>query len=760
MKKLILVLIFSILFISNTYSQSGWVNTFFNNTYAFSKIVKRDSLNYLAFCSYGKNFYKSTDAGNSWYCYKEFSIDSNVHIFDGQFVNSQTGWISGQTSESSRGFISKTTNGGLNWIYVNTGIENWNCKCVSFINENTGWVGSHLGITGRLLKTTNGGLNWSVQNLQGVYEINSMKFLDINNGWISTYDSAIYRTSNGGLNWIRKPIDIIQPANYFITLQICPLNNNEVWVLAYRFQLGYSFSNIYKTTDGGSNWVLTYSYTDSLQTNSNNFFKLNFINSSTGFAGGGYNFLVRTTNGGISWDKATLKILDLLPINSNELFASGEYGTHNSIFKSSNLGMNWTLINHNWPIKFIKTKFLDINTGYIIADTGRIYKTTNNGANWNLIYYNTNYFFQDISFANSSTGCIIIYNPPNFSQKILRTTNSGNNWYEIYNSQHYQNKNGLLFIDQLNGFAGSDSSRLLKTTNSGLNWNLISLSNSVFCDFVDFSFINGSTGWVSGHKASDYPFNYNRNIIWKTTNSGNNWDMIYDSTESNNINNYLIYFTDNNFGYRFLYNYFGNVQITTNSGTNWINYSFPGIYSPQSIKFINKNTGWISGDGGNYNKVLKTTNGGINWILQFNGNGYLATCLDAYDTDHAWFCGYYSDLYKTTDGGGNLEIRKIGSNTLPSSSSLSQNYPNPFNPTTSIKYQIKKLSSPHALSGELVQLKIYDILGKEIETLVNEKQSPGTYEVNWDGSIYPSGVYFYKLSTGDFTETKKMVLLK
>jgi len=83
---------------------------------------------------------------------------------------------------------------------------------------------------------------------------------------------------------------------------------------------------------------------------------------------------------------------------------------------------------------------------------------------------------------------------------------------------------------------------------------------------------------------------------------------------------------------------------------------------------------------------------------------------------------------------------------------LKQNYPNPFNPTTNIKYQIA--------NKKLVILKIYDILGKEIETLVNERQSPGVYEVTFDGSALSSGVYFYKLTADNYSETKKLVLIK
>jgi hypothetical protein len=99
-------------------------------------------------------------------------------------------------------------------------------------------------------------------------------------------------------------------------------------------------------------------------------------------------------------------------------------------------------------------------------------------------------------------------------------------------------------------------------------------------------------------------------------------------------------------------------------------------------------------------------------------------------------------------------------NNLLEKFSLSQNYPNPFNPTTKIRYSIPQLSSPHVLGGDPVLLKVYDILGKEVETLVNEKQSPGVYEVTFDGSKYASRIYFYTLTAGDFKETKKLVLLK
>jgi hypothetical protein len=99
---------------------------------------------------------------------------------------------------------------------------------------------------------------------------------------------------------------------------------------------------------------------------------------------------------------------------------------------------------------------------------------------------------------------------------------------------------------------------------------------------------------------------------------------------------------------------------------------------------------------------------------------------------------------------------KQTSTEVPSAYSLSQNYPNPFNPVTKIKFDIPRWRG----EGRWTSLKIYDITGREIQTLVNEKLQPGSYEVAFDGSAFSSGVYFYKLSTGIFSETKKMVLIK
>jgi hypothetical protein len=115
--------------------------------------------------------------------------------------------------------------------------------------------------------------------------------------------------------------------------------------------------------------------------------------------------------------------------------------------------------------------------------------------------------------------------------------------------------------------------------------------------------------------------------------------------------------------------------------------------------------------------------------------------------------GNYEIYYKRDPIGNTIGIKNISSE-IPSSYSLSQNYPNPFNPVTKIKFDISANSVGQTF------LSVYDLLGREVATLVNEQLQPGTYEVTFDGSNLPSGVYFYRLSSGNYIETKKMLMIK
>jgi hypothetical protein len=206
------------------------------------------------------------------------------------------------------------------------------------------------------------------------------------------------------------------------------------------------------------------------------------------------------------------------------------------------------------------------------------------------------------------------------------------------------------------------------------------------------------------------------------------------------------------------------VLKTTNTGNNWnvicSDTATYGTYTRvNDAEFINENVGYYVGRWGfapppsSYYGILnKTTNGGISWFFPGGfSNNYSVEAITFVNYQTGFAVGDHNlqgIIYKTTNA---LGLETISS-SAPSDFSLSQNYPNPFNPQTKINFDIPKSS--------FTQIIIYDLLGREVATLVNEELKAGTYEADWDASGFSSGVYFYKITAGDFIETKKMVLMK
>ncbi len=201
-------------------------------------------------------------------------------------------------------------------------------------------------------------------------------------------------------------------------------------------------------------------------------------------------------------------------------------------------------------------------------------------------------------------------------------------------------------------------------------------------------------------------------------------------------------------------------------------------YGASDIKNINENKYLICSNAENLNRdtiitkiFLTDSTGNIIQSRIFNDRDFIKLnrvyIINNRDIIIAGSCDYISPNYSSTlviRMDSNLYVPPIGIRKLnknfPSVFKLYQNYPNPFNPTTKIKFEIPSLPLMKGAGGMNVRLIIYDLLGREVATLVNEQLKPGTYEVEWNGSNYASGVYFYKLIAGDFTETKKMVLMK
>ena len=349
-----------------------------------------------------------------------------------------------------------------------------------------------------------------------------------------------------------------------------------------------------------------------------------------------------------------------------------------------------------------------------------VYISTNNGESWSL------------TSLNNQWGSALLINGNNIyagtNQGVFNSTNSGQNWMQIGISNRTV---WALTIHGNNIFAGTDFGHgVYRSTNNGLNWTQTSLGDTNFI----YSLVMSGNNVFAGDGIS--------NSVFTSSDTGNTWTQIPLGATPTEVvlclavnGNYMFAGTNN-----------GGVFRSSNSGFNWTQTSLNngGITS-----FTIKDNYIFAGDF-HYGEVYLSSNNGTSWILKNQGLGSQNEVHSLTTTSQYIFAGTDSSVWRRSFT-EIIGIQKI-SELVPSSFSLSQNYPNPFNPTTKIKMEIAKVGN--------VKLIVYDILGRQVANLVNEKLKPGTYEVTFDGSNYASGVYFYKLQTKDFSVTKRMLLIK
>lgn len=302
---------------------------------------------------------------------------------------------------------------------------------------------------------------------------------------------------------------------------------------------------------------------------------------------------------------------------------------------------------------------------------------------------------------------------------------------------------GVSFTDANTGTAVGNVGTILRTTNGGATWTRQTSGTT-----------NGGTTWSSQTSGTSNNLSGvflrdantgtavgDKGTILRSTNGGATW-----TKQASGVTNPLqaVFFTDANNGTAVGSN--GIILHTTDGGTTWsaqISGTFITLYG---VSFSDANSGSAVGAGGT---ILRTTDGGTTWASQ--------TPLTVSDL----FGVSFTDLSTGTvvgDQGAILSTRNRATNigeaplAVPVLFNLDQNYPNPFNPATTIRYQL--------LAGSFVELRVFDVLGREVATLVASVCSAGTHLVNWNASDLPSGFYVYCLKAGDFVSTKKMLLLR
>jgi len=666
------------------------------------------------------------------------------------------------------GTIIKSTNGGSNWQILNSGTsaDLWR---VNFLNLNTGYV---IGFNSNFLKTTDAGNSWTKILITGSNYIKGISFINVNTGVIVGWNSLVAKTTNAGLNWTNILLGL-SGEQYWEDV-FCIDENTIVITSADAISTA---GNIFKTTNGGLNWVNQSIGSFPYRTISD----IHYINSNTGFVSGSP--VMKTTNGGTNWTSCGFSGVNCKFSfrDSSSGFCAGATESALTVLKTTDFGNTWQTM----PSTSIdqQIKGLSISgtgsLGIVVGLNGLIGKTVDFN-NWAKIsYIVTAKNLNKISKLTDSISVIV-----GDYGEILRTSNAGQIWYKVNGTSPSENYRSLKFINSTTGFAGGGffyavnpswyySSRISKTTNSGLNWSDIYFS-SENGELISSYFVNENTGYFITSKLGS-------NIrLFKTSNGGLNWSVL--STGGINENLIGTYFITAETG--FIWKNTGEARRTSDGGNTWSQFQYnisnmqfidnstgflisgsmlafttdaglnfteryPNLGNIQSLFFFNENTGYVISEQG---AVSYTNNNGLNWNhLGMISSGLKDICF--LTSTRGFIVGNTGTIFSTINGGFSTEISNP-LNLIIQDFSLSQNYPNPFNPSTKMNYEIKN-------SG-YVSLIVFDLLGKEVATLVNEKQNAGSYAVDFNSSEFslPSGIYFYTLNAGEFTETKKMILIK
>lgn len=458
---------------------------------------------------------KTTDSGNNWV---QLTSGTNAALFCVNFLNQNTGTAAGYN------IILKTTNGGKNWINQNANIVLSSSVVGISMTDSSKIIAAGNSPGGMIYKTTNSGLNWNFVPLELPYLfggsvdlLRSMDFLNINTGFVVTDFGTILRTINGGINWTRdssfrpsyEKLSVMYDLNIFDS-DIIHISGNG--------------GNIFKSSNKGLNWIALTGNKNSLRGNY-------FINANTGYCAGEEGIIMKTQDGGISWNN----------------FNSGTKKFLNSVF------------------------FINEFTGYIAGDSGIILQSTNPNSRWKIQSSNTFEKLNCIYFMSKDTGIAAGGDESNSHAIILRTTTAGKKWSPVFNSLNLGKLKSVYFINKNTGIITGDNGNILRSTDSGLNW---------FCENISaenlnsVSFADSLNGLIAG----------NNGVIFKTTNSGLNWISVNSSTFLN-LNSVKY----SNIDHAFAGGENGVIISSENGGINWTSEERISNNNIYSLNILNYN---------------------------------------------------------------------------------------------------------------------------------------------------------------------------
>ena len=370
--------------------------------------------------------------------------------------------------------------------------------------------------------------------------------------------------------------------------------------------------------------------------------------------------------------------------------------------------------------------------GVIFAGTmSSAYRTSNNGDTWEKI--------SDFSLLIETSPDSNLYALGDSG--VYRSTNEGNTWELEMNGMNERNIYSIIINSKKDIFA-STAHGIYKSIDKANNWTKI-----------DTNFVNSEVHFVSIYPNDNLLASvhedglYLPKGLYLSTDDGNSWNSISNGAYSS----FVWCAAVNTSGEIFAGVYAYGIYKSTDEGQHWTHQTngIPSNYIYPIAMIINGAGKIYVGTIGGYG-VFTSSDDGESWDTLNSGLGNIWVNCFAMDSSGVLYCG--TEAHGIFKSKSSTTLINNVSSKIPDRYELIQNYPNPFNPTTTINYSIAKES--------FVTIKVYDFLGREIKTLVNEEKPAGSYDVTFNANNLSSGIYFYAIKAGDFVQAKKMILLK
>jgi photosystem II stability/assembly factor-like uncharacterized protein len=376
--------------------------------------------------------------------------------------------------------------------------------------------------------------------------------------------------------------------------------------------------------------------------------------------------------------------------------------------------------------------FIDSTHGWVAGGTGgkttnNILKTTDGGLSF--MTYSTGYYSDISGFAAVDMNKAWVADG---GIMIRHTTDGGKTWKNQtpgpsptypYNLLH-----DVFFKDVNNGWTVGDNGTIYRTKDGGTSWVKAPTVTAINLKTVFFATIND--GWAGGDFAS----------VLRTNDGGASWTVVVTPTafgrDIYGISD--LFFADAGQGWAAIS---GAVLRTGDGGVTWIPAE---THDANSSVFFTDKEGWVVGSFG---AISRSGDGGVTWSAYTDVGDTFLYSVSFPDADHGWITGGGGALYKYTNHQSTSVSKPVSDPII----SLGQNYPNPFKHSTTIRYNL-----PHS---SFVTLSVYNTFGQQVSQLVNEQQEAGKHEVVFHGYGLKFGTYYYRLQAGDYTATKKMILI-